>query len=538
MKGRKKKTDKDNETTTRQYKELKNYKKLKKQNNEFTRKLDKLLEDNIWNLKGSFQKLKEYYEELGQETIISWEEGVQNLDYQDYPVMKERSLDKLKNGEYKGDDTNKTVNSNKTERLYGTRIEFFAKTFEAFKKHEGNDNMGWVVTRNIELIYEIMRYNNDEKNSLATLSNDLKAVIRVIRLLLGEKDELRYKVSVLQNAILDLEKMGDDLNIIRTKHENVTFVPYEQLLIICDELEAEYKRGIDELNEEDRQNGKRHGIRLFKLHEILLAFALNIWNYPSRSENYTLDIIKEEKEAEVGKNYIIISENECKVIYNQEIKDHDAIKYIIKSSAIEGLNKRLCTLLNYSMKMYPREHLFVRPDYWMLNKMNKVKHTTVSSWIRNFIPKKNIGIDTFRSAFVSYYYPKFNNQQKNVLKMRMRTSTDLLLRSYLKVYEDPEMLKKIKIEPVDDNEVTEATIMNIQGVKDIKQNRKENFKRWYEDEENKKKIKEKQRDPTTYARRYIRELNSGKMDYDKLTDETKEKYKIRRNEEGIFYIDK
>lgn len=528
------KSKKSDSETVAHYKTLANYKDLEIRNDAISRNLRNIYDNNIWNLKGSFAILKEYYEELGQPSTIAWDEDIQYLDYRRHPVINDISLEKLKTGEYRTVETNKKHNSNITEKLYATRIEFFIKKFAPFQKYKDKDDLQWVVNNNRELMYEIMKYNNDENNSIPTLSNDLKAVIRVVKLLLGESNELRYKLSSLHAAISDLEKMGDDLNTIRTHQETVTFVPYEQLLTICDELEEQYTSAIEKLSADVKSDGRKHGSKIFKLHLTLLAFAMNVWNYPSRSENFTLDIIESDSEAEPNKNYIIISDQECKLIYNQEIKDHEAIQYIIKSTAIQGLNIRLCKLLNYSIKTYPRANLFIRPDYWTLKRVEKIKHTSVSNWIRKLIPKKNIGIDTFRSAFVSYYYPKINNQQKNVLKTRMRTSTQLILRSYLKVYDGADA--NVKIEPQENRIVPMNNVQQVANT-NITELRKDIFKKWYANEDNKKKTLEKQRDPQTYAKRYIRDLNSGRMDFTKLSQATIDKYKIKITDDGVYYID-
>jgi len=531
---RKKSNKSETDLTVAHFKILTNYKHLEIKNDTISRKIRDIYDNNIWNLKGSFAMLKDYYEELGQPSTIAWNEDIQYLDYRRHPIVNKISLEKLKAGEYRSTETNKKQNSKITEKLYATRIEFFTKKFTPFQKYNDTDDLQWVVNNNRELMYEILKYNNDENNSIPTLNNDFKTIIRVVKLLLGESDELRYKLSSLHVAISDLEKMGDDLNTIRTHQETITFVPYEQLLTICDELEDQYKTAIDKLGDDVKSDGMKHGAKIFKLHLTLLAFAMNVWNYPSRSENFTLDIIDNESEAEPNKNYIIISDQECRLIYNQEIKDHEAIQYTIKSTAIQGLNTRLCKLLNYSKKMYPRTNLFIRPDYWALRRIEKIKHTSVSTWLRKLIPSKNIGIDTFRSSFVSYYYPKFNNQQKNILKTRMRTSTQLILRSYLKTYDGKDTI--VKIEP-DENRIVPINNIDHVGNTNITELRKDIFKKWYANEDNKKKTLEKQRDPDTYAKRYIRDLNSGRMDFTKLSQITIEKYKIKLNDDGVYYRD-
>jgi len=64
-----------------------------------------------------------------------------------------------------------------------------------------------------------------------------------------------------------------------------------------------------------------------------------------------------------GKNYVHITDDgKCQMIYNDDIKCHKPISYILNSAALSGLNNRLCRLLKF--------------------------------------PNKNIGVNTFRSSFV------------------------------------------------------------------------------------------------------------------------------------------
>jgi len=64
----------------------------------------------------------------------------------------------------------------------------------------------------------------------------------------------------------------------------------------------------------------------------------------------------------------LITDNECRLIYNEVKKGHRPITYEIKSSHITALNIRLCKLLRYSIKIYDRPFLFVNSKLWYKNR--------------------------------------------------------------------------------------------------------------------------------------------------------------------------
>ena len=67
-------------TKTEFYKTVKNYKQLIPVNDDISKNLKSLYDNNIWDLKTKFEELKEYYEQIGISDIIAWNEGVQYLD--------------------------------------------------------------------------------------------------------------------------------------------------------------------------------------------------------------------------------------------------------------------------------------------------------------------------------------------------------------------------------------------------------------------------------------------------------------------------
>jgi hypothetical protein len=575
-----------------EYKIVSKYKELKIKNDALSTKIKKIYDDNYWNLKEDFVELRDHLKEIGNSGAIAWDNDIQYLDItRGKKALVNISLDDFKSGKYYNLYTGKKTNSKETEQVYANRISFFTRTFPSLKKYDNIDNLSWIVKENRQLFYEILKYHNTNKHSLSTLNKDLKVMVRILKLLMKEEHELRYKFSALQIAITDLENISDDLNKIKTRQEMRNFIPYEQILEKCDELEKDY---YDLLNDSKydgiREDGKRHHPDLFYKHMLLLAVAMNTWDYPSRNEKYKMDIIKKTQEIKTGKNYVLIPDgktdvvkNDCNVtlVFNEVVKKHKPIRYTLNSSGINQLNIRLCNLIKYSFKVYPRPHLFVNRDCFKTGKMNKLSVGTISSWLSEIYKNKNLGIDTFRSAFVSYYFPKFNNRQRQLMRVRMRTSIEIMMRSYLKIiYQDPVALAQVKISPDqelldranvgvldpiivgdlhvieeededqqqnEDDEANEGVQVNnnendnqenvLNVYEDIGEEnpvynnlierKRHNFKTWYQKEDNRNKKRDQLKSPLTYAKRYVRELNEGIISYDKLQQKTIDKYKLK-----------
>lgn len=569
-------TQEGQQTNVEEYKATEKYKELRVVDDALSKKIKELYDNNSWNLKNLFRELQDNLDEMGNKGKISWQNKIQYLEFKNKNAYKKTykplSLEAFANGDFKNKYIDKKDNKATTEKMYAGRISYFIDQF--FPQYKNRDDLEWIITKQRELIYHLLKYHSDKNHAIPTINKDFKTLVRVIKLMLGDEHELRYKFSALQIAFTDLENMADDLNKVKSKQELKSFVPYEQLLDICDDLERQYYEGLDKLTPANRENGKKHSNDLFNIHQLLLAFAINVWDYPSRREKYTMAFLKNEKDALPNKNYIVVPDNNnCKVILNEVVKEHKPLTYTLNSPAILQLNKRLCELLKMSHKMYPRSYLFIAANGWQSQKLTPVAAPTVSIWLRKYISSKNIGIDTFRSSFVSYYFPKFNNRQRYVLKTRMRTSMDIMMRSYLKFYSSPDELAKVKIEPTDDllnvveqgadeygaidadnnannnagnednHQLNNANAVNnlpqlpndpVEDV-DVQERRRDYFKKWYQSEENKEKKKKKLRDPATYAARYINELNSGKQSYERLHPTTIAKYNIKVKD-GVYYV--
>lgn len=534
------------------YRDVKNYKDMKVIRDTLNDNIEELYNNNVWNLKDGFKKLEEYNKDTNNDVKISWLEKIQYLDHSLNPNFKfnKISLTSFKNGEYKSKYTiDKTGNSIATEKAYANRIIFFTKNLPSFNQYIDNDNIDWIVKKNRLLFYEIFKYHNDNNNSIASFNKDLKVMARCIILLIGEQNELRYKYPVLSTDLKHFERLAEDENRVQSRSEIKSFVPYEQLLDIIDKLEQDYNNELNNLSKDKQNKGIHHSNILFDKHQILLALSLNILDYPSRNEKFTLSFIEDDNEVKDDGNYINIKERYCKLIFGSEKKKHKPLTYTLNSLPIRGLNNRLNKLLKYSYKIYPRKYLFISKLSWEKQQLDKVSPETVSSWLRELITTKNLGINGFRSAFVSYYYNNLNNYQKAILKTRMRTSKEELERNYLKNYKNPDDLIKVKIEPSneliskvnkqiiideDDNEVYEVNNepkqLKEKPILNIQDRKKNNFKKYYENDVNRKKhlerVKKYNNSILTVANRYVRELNKGLLEWSRIKEGTKEKFKL------------
>ena len=334
------------------------------------------------------------------------------------------------------------------------------------------------------------------------------------------------------------------------------------MLDLTDKLDDRYKTELQKLIADRRSNGKLHWDYIFQLHQLLLAVAINVWDYPSRLDKYDMDFIMNKNDIKEGKNYILL-DAVVSFIFNNEKKRHKPIEYKLNAKPIQQFNKRLNDLIVYSFQTYPRETLFIQSTSWTNQKRLPVKDTTITNWIIDLVPTKNLGVGTFRSSFVSYWYNKSNNRDKKVMEVRMRTSRQELERAYLKFYNTPDSLVQVKVEPSDDliNRANSGKANNpiqvdnssrnqqIQQNRDIPVNiplekRKEmtlqerkrlNSKKWYA--KNKVKhldfINKNGKKPEEIKKRMARELNNGLLKWDSVRESTRQKYNLKY-ENGVY----
>ena len=454
-------------------------------------------------------------------------------------------------------------NSITTEKGYANRIKFWCKTFTPFNRYVNDDDFSWILTYHRSLFYLILYYHNANNHSIPTLENELTAMVRIIKLILvNPEEEIRYKYSTLQMALSGINKYKDNLNQIISVNELRSFIPYEILLDEVDKLEANYKQSIGRVSIENE----------LQLNQILLAVALMVLDFPSRLDKFSLEIITDEKQIVKGKCYILLT-NPITFIFNNDKKKHKPLSYqLLSRGLLAGLNKRLNDMILDSISKYPRKSLFVAKESYRSKQPTAVKEPAVAGWIRDIIPNKTLNVGTFRSAFVSYYYPRMNNMEKTLMIYRMRTSALIISRNYLKYYTNPNTLAVVKPEPTaellnrarsgmsntpiviggveikqEPTYETETSIptysyqqpitQDTHSTISINERRRLNAKEWYKNNKTKhiENVKKYDRTPENIKKRYVRELNNKSLEYSSLRPETIKKYDIKYDKDKDLY---
>ena len=168
------------QSKTETYKSIASYKTLNIKDDILNQNLKDIYDNNIWQLKFKFESLSAHYDQIGISNIISWNEGIQYLDFDRLPKIRKVSLNALSKGEYRSIATDRP-NSINTEKTYSNRIKFFAKTFEPLNKFINDDDFSWILKYNREVFFLILNYHNIYEHSLAAVNNDLKCLIRAIK---------------------------------------------------------------------------------------------------------------------------------------------------------------------------------------------------------------------------------------------------------------------------------------------------------------------------------------------------------------------
>ena len=113
----------------------------------------------------------------------------------------------------------------------------------------------------------------------------------------------------------------------------------------------------------------------------------------------------------------------------------------------------LINLIIESVDIFPREFLFIN------SKGDKASADTLNDYNKSFVPDLQLNINSFRSAYISYWLPKLNKIQKDRVVAYMRTSDKMTELNYFKQFETdekeeiiinetkPEQETEIKIKP-------------------------------------------------------------------------------------------
>jgi hypothetical protein len=206
---------------------------------------------------------------------------------------------------------------------------------------------------------------------------------------------------------------------------------------------------------------------------------------------------------------------------------HKPIKFnlndpIIKSFSGENVDNLILMIIE-SVKLYPREYLFINTDG------NLYSEKGLQKMLSDLLPNKNLGVNAIRSIYTSYWLSKITTNAIRHVAFLMRSSVSMLSTNYLKKSDDNQT---ITVQPEPIRAEIEEEITKVDRLRD----RKAYLKAYYE--LNKFKIIDsiKKTDKAGYDKRFLRELNEGVIDWAKVRKSTRDKYKLSYDENKKIYV--
>ena len=504
------------------------YKDLIIKNDTTTKNLKSLINDNIFNIVSLSQQLenKNKIENI-KNYMIAWAHEVPLLTNSKSIKFKSFLVSDFLNYKFQGDNTQRT------EKNYIEQFNAIINNITPEFKPE--KNLNFFINNHLEIFYKCLKYRNDKKQSLDSFKNDVKLIVKFLKMILGTKSELYIKYSVLLSSLSRLIEYKEKFNINQTQKEIKTAIKYEDLLKLQNEKEKEFNNFYLDLPINKLKNNKELRTKNIKL--LLLSFYVCV--PPLRRELFDCKIIKNEEDKDTYDNTIYIKDKNNIFLYlNTVKKKHEPIKINLNDPVIKSFSgvlvDVLINLIIESVDIFPRDFLFIN------SKGDKASADTLNDYNKSFVPDLQLNINSFRSAYISYWLPKLNKIQKDRVVAYMRTSDKMTELNYFKQFETdekeeiiinetkPEQETEIKIKP------RQPRLTNEQ--KKERRDKKNNYyKNYYEENKDKMIEKAKENSRATYGARIIRELNNNSKDISTVKEETLIKWKIKYNEKTKLY---
>jgi len=238
--------------------------------------------------------------------------------------------------------------------------------------------------------------------------------------MLNNKHELYIKYSVLLSSLSRLIEYKEKFNKNESAKEIKTAIKYDDLLKLQNEKEKEFNNFYLDLPINKLKNNKELRTKNIKL--LLLSFYVCF--PPLRRELFECKIINNEKDKDTYDNTIYIKDKNNIFLYLNTIKKkHEPITININDPVIKSFSgplvEILINLIIESVDIFPREFLFIN------SKGDKASADTLNDYNKSFVPDLQLNINSFRSAYISYWLPKINKIQKDRVVAFMRTSATM-----------------------------------------------------------------------------------------------------------------
>jgi hypothetical protein len=491
-----------------------NYKKLIIKDNETVDKLRHIFKNNVWNLEAKAQELKQINKAENKNYYNSWLNEVYLLDYRTKPKLKPINIKAFLNLEYKIDG-----NTERTEKNNVSHYKTFVNQF--FRDQADLNDLSWFALNQNEVLLTLFSERNSRGNSLETLRKDINLILHFLKLA-DAGEEIINKYKVLNMSLSLIHNLKEGKNELDDKEEQ-KFIKYEELIKLQQSLYKDWERAYEQQLITKNKDPK---IRYLNIKALLLSYYSL---FPSlRLEPMTFKIVNSEAEALQEDNAIYIKNKENIWVYLNTVKKmHKPIKFnlndpIIKSFSGDNVDK-LIELIIESVKLYPREYLFINTDN------DPYTEKGLQRMLTELLPNKNLGVNAIRSIYASHFLPKINTNAAKRVAFLMRSSLSVLSGSYLKKSDDNQT---ITAQPEPIHAEIEEEIKKTDKLRD----RRAYLKEYYE--KNKEKIIDsiKSNDKKTYNNRFVRELNEGVITWEKVRASTRAKYKLSYDENKKIYV--
>ena len=510
-----------------------NYNDLTIKNNNISKQLLEIYNNNIWNLKEQSIALNKKLEY--NKMYDSWMNNIYLLDYKRKPKITTILKDDFYNFDYQGDNTKRT------ETTYINVYKSWINNI--FINQKNSNTMEWFIINQSEVLLKLLEYRNKNNQSLETLRKDINLLLKFLKIATGERSEIVKKYKCLQASLSKMSETSEKQNILN-EQELKSFVPYQELLKIRQKLYNEWENNYENtaLNKY-----KKPLLRIQNIKSLLLSMYTLL--PPMRNEIMNLEVVTSEKEGQTKKAAIFIKDSKNIFLYfNEKKKAHKPISFNINDPVIKSYSKENVDLLINniieSLLEYPRLFLFINSTN------DKYTEKGLQKMLYELLNDKNIGVNSLRSSYVSYYLDKVNKNQLDRIAFIMRTSTQMLYNNYFKAVDNtpiklsnerpptppPPLIKIIKL-------VTPTPAIIKKLTDDERKNKQQARAQYLHDYYNNKKdvllTKARANDKKNYDSRMCRELNQGKLLFKTIRPSTIEKYKIKFNDKtNLYYIDK
>ena len=287
------------------------------------------------------------------------------------------------------------------------------------------NNLNWFCTNQNEILLKLMIARNEKNNALETLRKDINLLLHFLKIA-EAGEEIINKYKVLNLALSKINDIKEGENKLNDDREDKAFINYEELLKLRNKLYTEWA---EEFDNTPLNKYKNPLLRIKNITSLLVSFYVLF--PPLRLEAMNLKIVDNEQEAEENEYSIYIKDNNNIWIYlNSKKKFHKPIRYNLNDDLIKSFSKKNVDILIEniieSVETYPRKYLFISSNG------KQYTEKSLQKILYELVPNKNLGVNSFRSSYASYYVPKLNKNQLQRVAFLMRSSVSMLMSNYLK----------------------------------------------------------------------------------------------------------